>query len=1493
MMGTFWFFSLIIIATRLFLHCNSQSCSATQIIFSNDGNLLFIAFSDEVDTSGLLDNPSTCNPYFNDDSMLSLSDSECYFSSVVESTPNSDTSTLLIDLSSNATIQPYTESLTLLPNAFSCSNISITLVVEPPLIPIDTQIQIDGTVPNTIGSCSDFTISAYTSSGITYRVYDWIWTIRNGRKQDKYYTGQTPQLVLTPVDIPYAGEITITVQVTTYLLTSSIVVFEVHKSDLPSPDINVLGPTQWIYSEALTYSVQISHTACAFDDTLYTFDLECTVDDATVHSAMQQHSNQFYIPSGLMLIGNTYTFTCEARSDDGILIAPASDALAVQIVSGSIIASIAGGNAMQLTTNALVLDAESLSYSWSNMDGSIEDTTIQWECTSLNRTRRRRRELLQVSTTSFFSTAAKDCGCPSVVTTEPLLRMAANTLMEGCLYQFTVDIDNGGNTASDSVVIEAISSGASVSIWRDSYCINEDHEIQLIASATTDDAGVSIQQYFWKETTGYLDTSKWERLQSTLIIPKNTLAPQRPYTFSVEVTTSNSISSTAYIEITVNDAPVITVFDVDTESNNDDTIEQTYTLSVTALSDYEPNSFQFFWRYNDDSLDESDNVPLTARITSSIIRHIYLPEGDLIITAQVRDLCDGVSSITKYVSVQHDLEDITCHAFHEDIVHPLFETAAAVKDFNRVLNVFDIATTTIRHLQLQANEAKEGNSQNTSNVTMNATALYFACFSRIIDSFSTALEVVTSDLDSCVEDTTILQKQLLTAIRLMDDDANNELSAASSQIFEGIVDKVWSSCETIQTGTEKLPFCKDVAMNPMDYNNSKCVNESTMFSGILTPAQVFKGEQVTPQQISITTALMDSVLAKSTLTCADMKATVQNIFGLMESIVATDFPGDDGTTLSSASSFYEAFVIRVAPQTEVTVTFEDEDYITIGEDVTVGGREVFSSYGSGELDSVDIFVIRLKHEVVSQCVGSWIPDALQTNREFTVDPDAANSYSCGQLLSDIYLIEIDMDSDKTVLTGNVTYGLHQTNADNTCSNEIQNITDHVLALTTDVDTSVYTLCSHFPSALPLNATDIEWDVNGCTFVEKSEDDALICRCNHLSYHAVSNIRFIEQFEIPSLLENKYIFYVVILGFVIIAAGAFIQIMLILCNGYCKLEASVIIYYILFVGCVVQGVCVYLLSTQDSANGNNAEYNEFLSLDVVTSSVRFVILAIILNTWFRIKEGKKASRSIKERWPLNILAVAMICYDVFCVIIQLTNVDNGSYDDVFVIGNLIVNLAAGSLALLWLLWRPVVCIRRRKKKNKSVKGAQGYIRILCIILTIICCGQTLQALFVLFATTEYFDVNSANTPYVSQWRLINYSIDIVTWMIILLFYVCIYVHSTKKMRNNPSQIGAIFKGSSFPDYAKKHKKRREPSYVDDSHSESNRVQHIGGRDLDDAHSPKKRMFRLKPRRKKYDKERAGSESGKMPMQMGAPPPAENGNNPHPPYAPWAAGTNEPL
>ena len=70
------------------------------------------------------------------------------------------------------------------------------------------------------------------------------------RRQARYT--DVPALVLQPIDIPFSGEIPV--------------------------------------------MVHISHTACALDEMLHMFDVECTADDAAANAAMAQHANQMYIP---------------------------------------------------------------------------------------------------------------------------------------------------------------------------------------------------------------------------------------------------------------------------------------------------------------------------------------------------------------------------------------------------------------------------------------------------------------------------------------------------------------------------------------------------------------------------------------------------------------------------------------------------------------------------------------------------------------------------------------------------------------------------------------------------------------------------------------------------------------------------------------------------------------------------------------------------------------------------------------------------------------------------------------------------------------------------------------------------------------------------------------------------------------------------------------------------------------------------------------------
>ena len=155
-----------------------------------------------------------------------------------------------------------------------------------------------------------------------------------------------------------------------------------------------------------------------------------------------------------------------------------------------------------------------------------------------------------------------------------------------------------------------------------------------------------------------------------------------------------------------------------------------------------------------------------------------------------------------------------------------------------------------------------------------------------------------------------------------------------------------------------------------------------------------------------------------------------------------------------------------------------------------------------------------------------------------------------------------------------------------------------------------------------------------------------------------------------------------------------------------------------------------------------------------------------------------------------------------------------------------------------------------------------IKILWIILIIICFGQIIQSLLVLFATTEYFDVNSENLPYVSQWRLINYSIDIISWAMLILFYICIYIKSITNFERIHLKLVLFSKDLNL--IKKKKKKKRKPSFVEESESRSGRFEHIKGRDDNDARSPKKRWRRKSSRKKKKKGhmhiDRAGSDSG---------------------------------
>lgn len=614
------------------------------------------------------------------------------------------------------------------------------------------------------------------------------------------------------------------------------------------------------------------------------------------------------------------------------------------------------------------MNGESLSYSWSNIDGSIENAQVKWNCTALgeNNSGNNRRRLLQIATTTFATSAPISCDyCPSVVTNEPILEIAADTLGD-CLYAFDLEIDNGGSTGTDSIIINAQSKvPASVTIQRDSYCIDFNNKITLSALVTTDidaaDGDINVVGYLWDETTNYLNLD--ESIKSTFEIAANTLDPQQIYTFAVtvgiEVGNQAPIEITATIDLEANDTPKITRYTMTEDNNNDNTIEQTFTFAVESTSPFPPNSYQFFWRYRNDTLTEDDNIPLTGIITSPEVKNIYLPEGDLVLTATAYDLCGGFDTQTLFPdTINHNLDDVTCEEFYIDIVQPLFITASSVKDYNRVLNVFAITTETIQRLQLQANNGDDAmnmtisNTTNSTytmlNMTTTTTEAPSTCFSDIVDSFAMALASVTEDLDPCIEDTTILQQQLLTAIDLTGDD----LSAESNTIFNNLVDLIWAGCNT-DDDEDGLPLCSEIDIEVANITNSNdtiCINEtSTIFSGILTPDQIFRGDAVTEQQISITTALMDSVLSSSSLTCTDIQATIYNIFSLLENIVSTDLPTvneitgeiNDATTISSANGYFEGFVQRVPAGRETTITFSDNgDSITIPSTVTSAGLSI-------------------------------------------------------------------------------------------------------------------------------------------------------------------------------------------------------------------------------------------------------------------------------------------------------------------------------------------------------------------------------------------------------------------------------------------------------------------------------------------------------------------------------------------------------------------------
>ena len=103
----------------------------------------------------------------------------------------------------------------------------------------------------------------------------------------------------------------------------------------------------------------------------------------------------------------------------------------------------------------------------------------------------------------------------------------------------------------------------------------------------------------------------------------------------------------------------------------------------------------------------------------------------------------------------------------------------------------------------------------------------------------------------------------MSAIDLTGDD----LSTQSNAIFNDLVDLIWSGCDN--EDTDNVSLC-NVTTLPMVMIQD-CINETSIFSGILTPDKIFRGDPVSQEQISITTALMDSVLASSSLTCTDIQ----------------------------------------------------------------------------------------------------------------------------------------------------------------------------------------------------------------------------------------------------------------------------------------------------------------------------------------------------------------------------------------------------------------------------------------------------------------------------------------------------------------------------------------------------------------------------------------------------------------------------------------------
>ncbi len=76
-----------------------------------------------------------------------------------------------------------------------------------------------------------------------------------------------------------------------------------------------------------------------------------------------------------------------------------------------------------------------------------------------------------------------------------------------------------------------------------------------------------------------------------------------------------------------------------------------------------------------------------------------------------------------------------------------------------------------------------------------------------------------------------------------------------------------------------------------------------------------------------------------------------------------------------------------------------------------------------------------------------------------------------------------------------------------------------------------------------------------------------------------------------------------------------------------------------------------------------------------------------------------------------------------------------------------------------------------------------------------------------ATTDYFDWMQ-DYPYVSEWRFINYVMDLTSFPIVLFFYMQITFTSLKTVKRRPSQMRSLFG---------KHQSKNRVDYIDDSGS----------------------------------------------------------------------------